>query len=120
MTIPTPANLVPGFNKFEGLFNIRNAATLRLAELFGHEAAHAEKALNNVPEAVSLQRQLNDRDAEIRGRRDLPRRERFPYPPDLIQRMEAANRALIPTERYAQEREQIINRELNAGRRRRR
>jgi hypothetical protein len=39
---------------------------------------------------------------------------RYPFPPDVIQKMNAADKALIPMERYAQQVEKIINGELRA------
>jgi RHS repeat-associated protein len=109
---PAPADLVPGFKKFEGLFGVKNDAILRLAELFGHEAGHGVFALDDIAGAVKLQQQLNDRDAAWNA---LPRgKGRYPFPPDLIQKMNAADKALIPTERYAQQAEKIINGELRA------
>jgi RHS repeat-associated protein len=108
---PAAANLVEGFNKFEGLFG-KSGEILRLAELFGHEASHAVYALDNTAEMVKLQKQMNERDTLLAA---LPKKKRYPLPPDLVQKMEAIDKALIPTERYAQQREQIINGELRAS-----
>ncbi|HEX6718014.1 MAG TPA: RHS repeat-associated core domain-containing protein [Pyrinomonadaceae bacterium] len=111
LVTPVAADEVSGFKKFEGLFGVKNAAILRLAELFGHEGAHAVFGLDNVSEAVKLQQQLNDRDAAFNA---LPKKGRYPLPPDITQKQEAAMKALIPTERYAQQVEKIINGELRA------
>ncbi|MGB7070431.1 MAG: RHS repeat-associated core domain-containing protein, partial [Pyrinomonadaceae bacterium] len=108
---PTAANLVEGFNKFEGLFG-KNGKMLRFTELFGHEAAHAVYALDNTTDMVNLQKGMNERDATLEA---LPKKNRYPLPPDLAQKMEAVDTALIPTERYAQQKEQIINGELRAS-----
>jgi RHS repeat-associated protein len=109
---PVAADLVPGFKKFDKLFGVKNDAILRLAELFGHEGAHSVFALDDVAGAVKLQQQLNERDAALNA---LPKgKGRYPFPPDLIQKMNAADKALIPTERYAQQVEKIINGELRA------
>jgi RHS repeat-associated protein len=102
--------LVPGFKKFEGLFGMKNDVVLRLAELFGHEGAHGVAALNNPAEAAKLQGILNDRDAALNS---LPKGTKYPYPPDVMQKMEAATKGLGPTELFAQQTEQRINRELN-------
>jgi RHS repeat-associated protein len=101
---------VPNFKKFEGLFGMDNAVVLRLAETFGHEAGHAIYALNNPAEGVKLQRLLNERDAAILA---LPPKTKYPYPPDVMQKMEAADKALEPGEKFAQQKEYKINRELN-------
>lgn len=39
---------------------------------------------------------------------------RYPYPPDVMQKIDAAQKALIPTEKYAQQAEKIINGELRS------
>lgn len=109
----TDADLVPGFKKFEGLLgDDKESKALRLAELFGHEGAHGVYALGNVAAAVRLERMLNDRDAAMKA---MPKGTRYPYPPDVIQKIDAAERGLIPTERFAQQTEKIINGELRAG-----
>ena len=38
----------------------------------------------------------------------------YPYPPDVMQKMQQADQALIPTERFAQQVEKIVNGELQA------
>lgn len=110
-TGPSSADLAPGFNKFQGLFGVKNDAILRLAELFGHEGSHGVFAPNDVAEAAKLQKLLNDRDA---ARAALPRGTKFPdYPPDVKLLIESADKALVSTERFAQQNEERINRELN-------
>jgi hypothetical protein len=42
------------------------------------------------------------------------RGQRYPYPPDVMQQIQAAEKGLIPTERFAQQKEKIINGELQA------
>lgn len=100
----TAADLVPGFNKYQGLLN---APIDRLAETFGHEAGHGLFAIENPAEAVGTQQLLNQRDAATVGLH-------YPYPPDVMQKIDAAERGLIPTERFAQQEEKIINGELQA------
>jgi hypothetical protein len=105
------ANLVEGFNKYEGLLGGENGIQ-RLAETFGHEGAHGVYAIDNVAEAVKLERMLNDRDAAMKA---MPKGTKYPYPPDVMQKMDAADKGLKPTERFAQQTEKIINGELRAG-----
>ncbi len=100
----TGADLVPGFNKYQGLLD---SPIYRVAETFGHEGAHGLFSIQNPAEAVGLQQILNDRDASMRG-------YKYPYPPDVMQKIEAADKALIPTEKFAQQEEKIINGELQA------
>lgn len=52
---PSPADLAPGFQKFAGLFG-KHGAELRGAELFGHEGSHGIFALDNVADAVQLEK----------------------------------------------------------------
>jgi hypothetical protein len=40
--------------------------------------------------------------------------QHYPYPPDVMQKMQQADQALIPTERFAQQVEKIVNGELQA------
>ena len=91
---------------------MKNEQTLRLAELFGHEAAHAVYDLDHPAESVGLQRRINERDAAIDA---LPKKHRYPLPPDLDAKVARSQRDLIPTERYAQQQEKIINGELRAS-----
>jgi hypothetical protein len=116
MSTATEADLVSGFKKFEGLFGVKNEQILRLAELFGHEAAHAVFALDHRVETVALERLMNERDAMIAA---LPKKNRYPLPPDIEERVKRADRDVVPTERYAQQQEKIINGELRASQRKR-
>jgi len=100
----TGADLLPGFNKYQGLLD---SPIYRLAETFGHEGAHGLFSIQNPAQAVSIQRLLNQRDAAMQG-------QHYPYPPDVMQKMQAAEKALIPTEKFAQQTEKIINGELQA------
>jgi len=100
----TPADLVPGFNKFQGLLD---APIYRLAETFGHEGAHGQFAIQNPAQAVRIQQLVNQQKAAIQG-------QHYPYPPDVMQKIKAADQALEPTERFAQQVEKIINGELQA------
>ena len=106
------ADLVAGFNKFEGLLDQGDKGVdARRAEVFGHEGAHAVYDLNNLAEAVETQMLLTDRDAALKA---MPTGTKYPYPPDVMQKMADADRALISTERFAQQTEKIINGELRA------
>lgn len=100
----TGADLVPGFNKYQGLLD---APIDRLAETFGHEAGHGLFSIQNPGQAVNIQQLLNARDAAMQG-------AHYPYPPDVMQKMQQADQALIPTERFAQQVEKIVNGELQA------
>jgi len=112
MESSTPAQFHYSFKKYEGGYG-KDGFFLRLAETFGHEGAHGMFALSDINGAVQTQQLLNDRDAAIAA---LPRgKGRYPFPPDVKQKMEAADRALIPTERYAQQVEKVINGELRAS-----
>ena len=109
----TRADLVTGFDKFEGLLGQGEAGVdARRAEVFGHEGGHAIYDLNNPAEAVRLQMLLAARDAAIDA---LPKKNRYPLPPDIKQKIDAANRGLEPSERAAQQTEKIINGELRAS-----
>jgi hypothetical protein len=91
----------------------KESKALRLAELFGHEGGgHGVYALDSTADAVNYQRLLNDRDAALKA---MPKGTKYPYPPDVMQKMEAARQAGVPTERFAQQVEKIINGELRAG-----
>ena len=110
LTEPASADLVPGFKKFEGL--IGEASEILRAELFGHEGGgHGVFSLDHPAEAVQMQILLDSRDAAINA---MPKGTKYPYPPDVLKKMEAADKALIPTERFAQQTEQVINKELRA------
>jgi RHS repeat-associated protein len=97
-------DLVPGFEAFTGLLG---APIDRLAETFGHEGAHGLFSIQNPAEAVGIQQLLNQRDAAMQG-------QHYPYPPDVMQQMDAAQKGLIPTETFAQQEEKIVNGELQA------
>jgi len=100
----TGADLVPGLNKYQGLLD---APMDRVAETFGHEGAHGLFSIENPAEAVGIQQLLNERDAAMQG-------QHYPYPPDVMQKVDAAEKGLIPTEKFAQQEEKIINGELQA------
>jgi len=100
----TSSDVIPGFNKYQGLLG---APIDRLAETFGHEGAHALFGIQSPAQAVAIQQAVNDRDSAMRGLH-------YPYPPDVMQKMAAADQALIPTEKFAQQKEKIINGELQA------
>jgi RHS repeat-associated protein len=100
----TAADLVPGFNKYQGLLD---APIYRLAETFGHEGAHALFSIDDPTRAVGIQQLLNNRDAAMH-------QSHLPYPPEVLQMIDAANKALVPTEQYAQQIEKIVNGELQA------
>ncbi len=100
--------IIDDFTKFEGL----KSAEEKFAVVFGHESAHGTFALDNPAEGVRIQQLLNDRDAAFGA---LPTKGRYPLPPDVMQKMEAAGRALVPTERHAQQVEKIITGELRAS-----
>src|SRR5262245_16772682 len=87
---PTDADRVAGFKKFEGLLGGGKMADLRLAEVFGHEGSHAQKAINNPAENVKLQKLLNERDEMLAGPtyRDKKGRLLNPMPQALKQKME--------------------------------
>lgn len=91
----------------------KNGFFLRLAETFGHEASHGIFALDNLQQGTQIQQLINQRDAALQT---LPTGTgRYPLPPDVLQKMQAADKALVPTERFAQQAEKIINGELKAG-----
>jgi RHS repeat-associated protein len=98
------ADFVPGFNKYQGLLN---SPIYRMAETFGHEAGHGLFSIQNPGQAADIQTILNQRDAAIDA-------SRYPYPPDVMQKIQQANEAMIPTETFAQQQEKIINGELRA------
>jgi hypothetical protein len=104
----TDADLAPGFKKFEGLLGGRSDFGLRLAELFGHEGAHAVYALDNLAESVKVQRLI---DQYYLGRMAGKPHSAFS---DILQEKD---RLLVFTERFAQQREQIVNKELQAFKR---
>ena len=109
---PSTGDFDSTFKRFEGLFG-KNGFILRLAETFGHEANHGIFALNDLQQGTHIQHLVNDRDAAMQA---LPKgKGRYPLPPDVLQKLQAAAQALIPTERFAQQAEKIINGELKAN-----
>jgi hypothetical protein len=107
----TTGDYDPSFQKYSGLLG-SNGFIPRLAETFGHEANHGIFAQRDPAQGTAIQKILNKRDAAMRV---LPVKGRYPLPPDVLQKMQAADEALAPTERFAQEAERIINEELKAS-----
>jgi hypothetical protein len=107
----TPANYDPSFQKYAGLLG-RNCFILRLAETFGHEANHGIFGQRDPVQGTAIQKILNDRDAAMRA---LPLKGRYPLSPDVLRKVQAADEALEPTERFAQAAERLINEELQAS-----
>ena len=107
-------DLEPGFNKFEGLLGQGDKGVdARRAEVFGHEGGHALYDLDNPAEGVRTQMLLDQRDAAIAA---LPMKNRYKNLPGNVQNlMDAATKAVIPSERSAQQTEKIINGELRAS-----
>jgi len=64
-------------------------------------------AIQNPAQAVEIQQLINDRNSAMHGLH-------FPYPPDVMQKIDAADKGLIPTERFAQQEEKMVNGELQA------
>jgi hypothetical protein len=108
----TAGNYDPSFQKYSGLLG-GNGLVPRLAETFGHEANHAIFAQRHPAQGTAIQKLLDDRDAAIRA---LPLKGRYPLPPDVLQKVQAAEEALVPTERFAEAAERTINEELRASR----
>jgi hypothetical protein len=105
---PFKSDLIPGFNKYQGLFGVKDENGLRLAETFGHEGGgHGVFAINNPAQAVAIQKAVNETTDAVSG-------AKFPYPPDVMHKIETSDKALVPTERYAQQVEQQINKELQS------
>ena len=107
----TTGDFDPSFEKYSGLLG-SDGFIPRLAETFGHEANHGIFAQQDPVQGTAIQRILNDRDAALQA---LPTKGRYPLPPDVMQRVQDAQRALIPTEKFAQQAEKIINGELKAS-----
>jgi len=112
----------PKFEKFAGLLGKANAA-VRVAETFGHEGGgHGVFALDSPSDAVKFQLLVNTNEARIEQRREYEaerkaiknkkERRNFQPPPDLIEAEATYNRMFEATERYAQQREKVINAEL--------
>jgi RHS repeat-associated protein len=106
----TKGDFDSSFNKYEGLFG-KNGFINRLAETFGHEAGgHGLFALHDPAFAVYTQKLLNDINPAILA----ANRARTPLPPDLQQKVQQRDLVLIPSERFAQQQEKIVNGELRA------
>jgi RHS repeat-associated protein len=102
----TGADLVPGFNKYQGLIGVKDENGLRMAETFGHEGGgHGIFAIDNPAQAVAIQKAVNETEDAVSG-------AKYPYPPDVMHKIEISDKAIVPTERYAQQVEQQINKEL--------
>jgi hypothetical protein len=95
------------FQKYAGLFG-KNGFVLRLAETFGHEANHGEFAINDPAQGSNIQRLVNDATGAVLR----ANRARLPIPPDVLQLIKQKDQALVPTERFPQQQEKIINKEL--------
>ena len=78
---------------------------MRLTETFGHEASHGVFAINDPVQVTNIQRLVNDAHGAMNG-------VKYPVPPDVLQKVTNVNKALEPTERFAQQQEKIINKEL--------
>jgi len=107
----TTGDFDKSFLKYSGLLGSKGFIP-RLAETAGHEFNHGIFAQQNPAQGVALQKLLNGRDAALQA---LPTKSRYPLSPDVLQKMQAAEQALIPTERFAQQAEKIINGELKAS-----
>jgi len=105
----TQGDFDPSFQKYAGLFG-KNGFIDRLAETFGHEASHGVFAIFDPAGETYTQMLLNSRDAALAANRG-----RYPLPPDLMQKMSMADKALVPTEKFAQQQEKIMNGELRAN-----
>ncbi len=108
---------LPRFVKFEGVLG-KDQANLRLAEVFGHEASHAEYALMNPGEAVRVENLIKDTNAASNVfYAQRARNHKLAPPPDLVAKWAAKDAALGAAELFAQRKEMLINAELNASRR---
>ena len=104
MSKTTPGDFDPSFSKYDGLFG-KNGFINRLAETFGHEAGgHGLFALHDPAFAVYNQQLVDNATAAVLA----ANQSRSPIPPDVVQKV------LIPSERFAQQQEKIINGELRA------
>jgi RHS repeat-associated protein len=111
----TTGNFDPSFQKYSGLLG-GNGFIPRLAETFGHEANHGIFAQQDPAGGVALQKLLLGRDAAIAGSpQDKHGHTKYPLPPDVMQKIQGAEEALVPTERFAQQAEKTINGELKAS-----
>jgi len=121
LTSSSPGDFDSSFKKYDGLFGRKDSPIRRLAEVFGHEAAHAEFAMAAPAFAVMLQKSIDGSQDRIRAwnkhyfdRKSLKKKERstFRPPPDLIVSQVLNDGLIEATERYAQERQKILNAEL--------
>jgi hypothetical protein len=107
----TTGDFDPSFQKYSGLLG-SGGFIPRLAETFGHEANHGIFAQLDPSLGTAIQRILNNRDTAMQA---LPAKGRYPLPPDVMQKVQEAQKALVPTEKFAQQAEKIINGELKAS-----
>jgi RHS repeat-associated protein len=107
----TTGDFDPSFQKYSGLLGSSGFIS-RLAETFGHEANHGIFAQQDPAQGTAIQKILNGRDAALQA---LPAKGRYPLPPDVMQKVQDSQRALVPSERFAQQAEKIINGELKAN-----
>lgn len=121
LTSSSPGDFDSSFKKYDGLFGRKDSPIRRLAEVFGHEAAHAEFAMAAPAFAVMLQKSIDGSQDRIRAwnkhyfdRKSLKKKERstFRPPPDLIVSQVLNDGLIEATERSAQERQKILNAEL--------
>lgn len=105
----TPAIFNLGYAKFGGL----NDNPRRFAELVGHEFAHGLFAMFMPGVGTDIQQRVNEGLNAFNTFRST--NKKAPLPPDVLQKMEAGNNALVPTERFAQQIEKIVNGELQAS-----
>jgi RHS repeat-associated protein len=118
---PQDVNYDKSFKSFAGLLG-KDKAAARVAEVFSHEGAHAEYAINNPAEAVKFQLLVNDVENMIARRRQFEHDKRaiknkkqkkaFQPPPDLVEAEASFARLYEATERYAQTRAKAVNAEL--------
>ncbi len=97
MTSPSPADKVPGFNMFAGIIGKK---TLEVIENFGHEGAHGVWTLNNMRLAVTMQNLINITSPMHWNN------------PQFLPLGFVKDQILNLSETYAQQQEQIVNREL--------
>jgi RHS repeat-associated protein len=105
----TPAEFNLGYDKFGGL----NDNARRFAELVGHEFAHGLLATLVPGAATEIQRRIDEGKDAFSNFRST--NAKAPLPPDVVQKMVTGNAASIPTERFAQQIEKVVNGELKAS-----
>jgi RHS repeat-associated protein len=105
----TPANFNLDYSKFGGL----NDNARRFAELVGHEFAHGLFATFVPGVATEIQRRINEGKGAFSAFRSA--NPKAPLPPDVVQKMATGNAASVPTERFAQQIEKVVNGELQAS-----